>query len=156
MQDYRRSDSPRRKATAGFALRWHKADPRYLSGSASIPFTYMKFRQTRLGLATLVLGIACAAALTYPSSLYAAATYKVTLPSDLTAGDTKLKSGEYSISFEGKLVIFKKGKVSVQIPAIVDKNDSKFSATTLEIMGSNLQAIDLGGTDIKIVFRATR
>jgi|ERR1700683_3911699 hypothetical protein len=85
----------------------------------------------------------------------AASSYKVTLPSDLFAGDTQLKAGDYTVSLEAKQVVFKRGKELIQIPAFVEKNEKKFEATTLEISGTKIQAIDLGGTDMKIMFRSS-
>jgi hypothetical protein len=85
----------------------------------------------------------------------AASNYKVTLPSDLFAGDVKLKAGEYTMTLDGKLAIFKKGKEAIPIPFIVDKNDKKFEATTLELSGSKIESIDLGGTDMKVIFRSS-
>src|SRR5271155_3963001 len=81
----------------------------------------------------------------------AASSYKVTLPSDLIAGDTPLKAGEYTLSLEGKMAILKRGKDSIQIPAVVEKNERKFQATVLELEGMKIQSIDLGGTDMKIM-----
>jgi hypothetical protein len=104
----------------------------------------MKLIQLILGLALLTASVASAAS-----------SYKVTLPSDLFAGETQLKAGEYTMTLEGKLAVFKKGKESIQIPAIVEKNDKKYADTTLEISGTKIQSIDIGGTDMKIMFRAS-
>ncbi len=105
----------------------------------------MKFIHLTLRLAILAAGVASAAS-----------SYKVTLPSDLSAGDVQLKAGEYTLTLEAKQVVLKKGKESFQIPAVVEKNDRKFSDTKLELMGSKIQAIDIGGTDMKILFRRSR
>jgi len=96
-----------------------------------------------LGLAMLAAGIASAAS-----------SYKVTLPSDLSAGGVLLKAGEYTLTLEGKQAVLKRGKESFQIPAIVEKNDKKFEETILETTGSTIQSIDLRGTDMKIMFRS--
>jgi hypothetical protein len=85
----------------------------------------------------------------------AASSYKVTLQSDLFAGDVQLKAGEYTMTLEGKQVVFKKGKESFQIPFSIEKNEKKFKATTLEIDGSKIHSIDLEGTDMKIMFRSS-
>jgi hypothetical protein len=84
----------------------------------------------------------------------AASSYKVTLPSDLSAGDVQLKAGEYILTLEGKQAVLRKGKESFQIPAIVEKNDKKFQETLLELAGSKILSIDVGGTDMKIMFRS--
>jgi hypothetical protein len=84
----------------------------------------------------------------------AASSYKVTLLSDLFAGDIQLKAGEYTVTLEGKQAVFKKGKESIQIPAIVEKSEKKFIDTMVELEGSKIHAIDIGGTDIQIMFRS--
>jgi hypothetical protein len=104
----------------------------------------MKLNQLFLGLAMLLTTVA-----------FAASSYKVTLPSDLFAGDVQLKAGDYTLSLEGKEAVFTKGKTVIRVPAIVDKNEKKFPETGLEISGSKIQSIDLGGTNIMIKFRAT-
>jgi len=109
----------------------------------------MKLTQLSLYLAILIASVALAL------SSYAASSYKVSLPSDLFAGDVLLKAGDYTMTLEGKQAVFKKGKESIQIPAVVEKNDRKFSNTNLELMGTTIQAIDLGGTDMKIMFRSS-
>ena len=105
----------------------------------------MKLTRFFLGLAVLMAGMAAAAS-----------SYKVTLPSDLSAGDVQLKAGEYTLTLEGKLAVFKRGKESIQIPAFVEKNDQKYEDTSLELVGSQMKAIDLGGTDMRITFRPSR
>jgi hypothetical protein len=104
----------------------------------------MKLTQLSLTLAILMASIASAAA-----------SYKINLPSDLFAGDTKLKAGDYTLTLEGKQAVFKKGKESIQIPVDVEKNEKKFSDTTLELDGAKIQAIDIGGTDMRITFRSS-
>lgn len=89
-------------------------------------------------------------------SAVAASAYKVTLPSDLSVGGTKLKSGDYTVSVEGKQAIFKRGKDTFSIPVDVEKGDKKFSQTTLELDGANIKRIDLGGTDSILVFQPQR
>ncbi len=84
---------------------------------------------------------------------FAASSHNVTLLSDLLVGGTRLKSGEYSVSVEGKNAIFKKGKEVITIPVDVEKNSEKFPRTTLEISGTTLRVINLGGTDTMLVFR---
>jgi hypothetical protein len=83
----------------------------------------------------------------------AAPGYKVTLLSDLSVGGTMLKSGDYSVSVEGRKAVFKKGKESISIPVDVEKNSMKFPRTTLEVSGTTLRVINLGGTDTMLVFR---
>ncbi len=104
----------------------------------------MKLTQVYLSLAILMASVASAAS-----------SYKVNVPSNLTAGDVPIKAGDYILTLEGKQVVLKRGKESIQIPALVEKNDKKFPVTTLELMGSKIEAIDVGGTDMKITFRSS-
>jgi hypothetical protein len=108
----------------------------------------VKLTRFSLTLAILMAGIAS------PASSYAASSYKVTLPSDLFAGETQLKAGEYTLTVEAKQVVLKKGKESFSIPAVVEKNTSKFQETVLELTGTKIQAIDIGGTDLRIILRS--
>jgi hypothetical protein len=105
----------------------------------------MKLFKLSLGLVTLALGVASAAS-----------SYKVTIPSDTWAGDTQIKAGNYKVTIAGNQAVFTMGKQTVQVPASVEKSTSKFSDTMLEASGTKLQAIDLGGTETKIVFKSTK
>jgi hypothetical protein len=100
----------------------------------------MKLGKLSFVFATLALGIASAAS-----------SYKVTIPSDIWAGDTQLKAGDYKVTVEGDKATFMKGKQTVQVPASVEKATVKTPETTLESTGTKLQAIDIGGTTTKIV-----
>lgn len=102
----------------------------------------MKLVKLSLGLATLALGVATAAS-----------AYHVTIPSDTWAGDTQLKAGNYKVTVEGNQATFKMGKQTIQVPASVENGASKFADTSLESSGTKLQAIDIGGTNTKIVFK---
>jgi hypothetical protein len=105
----------------------------------------MKLFKLSLGLATLALGVASAAS-----------SYKVTIPADTWAGDTQIKAGDYKVTVTGTQAVFTTGKQTVQVAASVEKNASKFSDTMLESSGTKLNAIDVGGTDTKIVFKSTK
>jgi hypothetical protein len=83
----------------------------------------------------------------------AASSYKVTLPSDLSAGTVMLKAGDYKVEVEGDQATFKQGKQEIKVPVRMEKSASKFQDTTLESSGTNLQAIDIGGTTTKIVVK---
>src|ERR1700691_5248781 len=102
----------------------------------------MKLFKLSLGLATLALGVASAAS-----------AYKVTIPSDTWAGDTQIKAGNYRVTVAGNQAVFTMGKQTVQVPASLEKGSSKYPDTMLEASGTKLQAIDLGGTESKIVFK---
>jgi hypothetical protein len=105
----------------------------------------MKLAKLSLCLFTLGLGMASAAS-----------SYKVTLPSDLSAGDVMLKAGNYKVEVEGNQATFKQGKEEINVPATVETGTSKFPDTLLEASGTNLQAIDIGGTTTKIVFNSAK
>jgi hypothetical protein len=102
----------------------------------------MKLAKLSLCLAMLGLGIASAAS-----------SYKLTLPSDLSAGTVMLKAGDYKVEVEGDQATFKQGKQEIKVPVRMEKSASKFQDTTLESSGTNLQAIDIGGTTTKIVVK---
>jgi hypothetical protein len=102
----------------------------------------MKLTNLFLCVATLGLGVASAAS-----------SYKVTLPSDLSAGTVMLKAGDYRVEVEGNQATFRQGKDEIKVPVNVEKSASKFQDTTLESSGTNLQAIDIGGTTTKIVVK---
>lgn len=106
----------------------------------------MKLGNLCLGFATVALGIACAAS----------ASYKVTIPSDTWAGDTQLKAGSYKVQVEGNQATFVQGKQTVQVPATVEQNTKKSPDTLLETSGTKLQAIDIGGTTVKIVIKDSK
>ncbi len=72
------------------------------------------------------------------------------IPTDTWAGDTQLKAGDYKVQVEGNQATFKQGKQAIQVPASMEKNAGKTSQTILETSGTNLQAIDIGGTTMKI------
>lgn len=103
----------------------------------------MKLAKLSLGLATLALSVAGAAS-----------SYSVTLPSDLSAGGVTLKAGNYKVTVENNEATFKQGKQEIKVPASIENAPTKFSDTSLEASGANLQAIDLGGTTMKIVFKS--
>jgi hypothetical protein len=102
----------------------------------------MKLAKLSLCFATLGLAIASAASI-----------YKVTLPSDLSAGTVMLKAGDYKVEVEDNQATFRQGKQEIKVPVSVEKSASKFQDTTLESSGTNLEAIDIGGTTTKIVVK---
>jgi hypothetical protein len=106
----------------------------------------MKLFKLSLTLATLALGVASAAS----------STYKVTIPSDTWAGATQIKAGSYKVTVAGNQAVFTSGKQSVQVPASMETGASKFSDTALESVGTKLSAIEIGGTNTKIVFTSTK
>jgi hypothetical protein len=102
----------------------------------------MKPMKLFLAFAAAALGIAVAAS-----------SYKVMIPSDMSASDTPLKAGSYKVQIEGNQAVFTHGKDALKVAATVEQAKQKFSDTTLEASGAKLQAIDIGGTTTRIVFK---
>ena len=100
----------------------------------------VKFTTQLFCLATLALGIAHAA------------PYDVTLFANVSVGKTQLKAGDYTVEMKGDKAVFKCGKKTVEVQAAVEKNDQMFASTILLSQHSQLQEIDLGGTQDRIVF----
>jgi Ca-activated chloride channel homolog len=86
----------------------------------------------------------------------ASSTFNIAISSDTWAGDTQINAGNYKVTVEGNQAVFTLGKQSVQVAASMEKSTITFPSTMLEVSGNKLQAIDLGGTDTKIVFNATK
>ncbi len=105
----------------------------------------MKLTKLTLCLATLALGVASAAS-----------SFSITLPSDTMVGDTHLKAGQYKLELQGNQAIFKQGKTTVQVPVTIEKASNKFRFTALETVDSKLNAIDLRGTDTKVVLSPSK
>ena len=103
----------------------------------------MKLTIVTLCLAALTIGVASAAS-----------HYSVTLNSDLQVGATQLKAGQYRLHVEGNQATFQQGKKTIPVPVTVEQNPSKAQYTMLETTGSKLEAIELGGTNTKLVFTA--
>lgn len=91
-------------------------------------------------LATLTLGIANAT------------PYDVTLIENVSVGSTQLKAGDYTIEMKGDMAVFKTGKKTIEIRATLGKNDQPFTSTIFVSQHSQLQEIDLGGTQDRIIF----
>ncbi len=86
----------------------------------------------------------------------APSTFNVVVSSDSLVGDTQISAGNYKVTVEGNQAVFTTGKQSVQVAASMEKSPMTFPGTMLEVAGNKLQAIDLGGTDMKIVFNSTK
>jgi hypothetical protein len=99
-----------------------------------------KFATQLFSLATIALGIAHAA------------PYEVAIFANLSVGKTQLKAGDYTVEMKGDKAVFKCGKKTVEVQATVEKNDQMFTSTILLSQHSQLQEIDLGGTQDRIVF----
>ena len=86
----------------------------------------------------------------------AAARYSVTLPDATSVGGTHLKAGDYKVEMEGNQAkVLSGGNVVAEAPASLEKDSKKNTYTSLESANSQLEQIHLGGTDEKIVFKAS-
>jgi hypothetical protein len=104
----------------------------------------MKISKLALALTTFAIGIASAAS-----------NYSVTIPAAMQAGQTQLKPGDYKVTVDADKVTFKSGKNVVEIPATVEKGATKYRDTMLDSAGSQLQDIQFGGTNLKVIFKST-
>jgi VWFA-related protein len=87
------------------------------------------------------------------ASLDPSTSYSVSVSSDVLAVDTQISAGNYKLTMDGGKAVFSSAKQSIQVAASgVEKGSVRFGANMLEVSGSKLQAIDLGGTDLKILF----
>ncbi|HUA21563.1 MAG TPA: hypothetical protein VMB25_22620 [Bryobacteraceae bacterium] len=106
----------------------------------------MKLAKLLLGGCVLSLGVAA----------FAASSHKITIIDPTWVGQTELKPGSYNVQVTGDKAMLKMGKQVVEVPAKMETNSSKFSYTQLGTKSINgkaqLQEIDLGGTNSKIVF----
>jgi hypothetical protein len=96
-------------------------------------FIFMKMTKLMIGVLTLALGIASAAT-----------GYKVSLVNKLYVGTTELKPGDYRVEVTGNQATFKMGKDTIQVPATVENNSTKYTATEIDASQSNLQEIHIG------------
>lgn len=104
----------------------------------------IKFTTPLFCLATLALGTAYAA------------PYDVTILNNVAVGKTQLKAGDYKVEMQGDKALFTSGKKTVGIPATVQKNDQAFASTVLVSRHSQLEEIDLAGTQDRIIFAAQK
>jgi hypothetical protein len=79
-------------------------------------------------------------------------SYTISVPATLQVGDAHLKPGTYKVSVEGNQAMFRQGKSSISVPVNVEKNRNTAQDTAMETAGSSLHAINLGGTNVKLVF----
>ena len=103
-----------------------------------------KFTTQLFCLATLALGTAYAE------------PFDVRLLDNLTVGKTQLKAGEYTVEMKGDKAVFKSGKKTVEVQATLGKNDEMFVSTVVLSLRSQLQEIDLIGTQDRIIFSASK
>jgi hypothetical protein len=102
----------------------------------------MNLKGLLFGLGTVALAVASAAG-----------SYDVTLGQPTWVGSTQLKPGTYKLVVQGSTAVFSSGKKTLaEVPATVEKNDSKVSSTEVETSDSKIVEIRLGGTHSKLVF----
>ena len=101
----------------------------------------MKLTKLTLGLATLFLGVASAAS-----------SYDVKFYDPVWIGATQIKAGDYKVEMQGDKAVFKSGKNVVEVPATIAKSDKKYNFTALSSADSKVSEIDVGGTNVKIMF----
>jgi len=82
----------------------------------------------------------------------AASSYSVKFDQPVTIGATELKPGDYKVEMQGDKAVFKSGKNVVEVPATLEKADKKYNYTSFSSEGSKVSEIDLGGTNMRIVF----
>ena len=103
----------------------------------------MKMTKLSLCVATLALGVASAAS-----------SYSIHLSSDVQAGATQLKAGDYKVQVQGNQAIFKQGKNTIQLPVAVETGNNTYRYTSMDADSGTLQSISLEGTKTKLVFTA--
>ncbi len=92
------------------------------------------------------------------SSLLLAKTYTITLSDASKVGDRELKPGNYALKLEGNKAVFldRTRKPVLETSVKVENAARKFDSTAIEfrkVDGANrIQAISLGGSNLKLVF----
>jgi hypothetical protein len=98
-------------------------------------------------LAFAILSIAVASA---------AGNYRITLNQPSVVNGNQLKAGEYRLNVTESKVTIANGKDSVEIPAKVENNETKFETTAIRYTEEggkqNITEIRIGGTKTKVVF----
>jgi len=106
---------------------------------------------------TLRLAILSVAA----SAVASAATYKVSLPVDVTIEGQQLKAGEYRVDVDQDTAILQKGKQKVSTKVRTETVDKKIDSTTVRYVKSdgtqyNVAEIRIGGTKTKLIFDSAK
>lgn len=90
------------------------------------------------------------------AALASASTYNVEILEDLTVHGARLKAGEYRVEVDGDKAVFHHGKKTTEAPAKMETNTGKFPKTSVRYNNAGgelrLQEIDLGGSNVRIVF----
>jgi hypothetical protein len=90
------------------------------------------------------------------AALASANTYDVKLLEDATVHGVRLKAGDYKLEVDGDKAVFHHGKNTTEAPAKVETTADKFRKTSFHYDNAagemRLQEIDLGGSNVRIVF----
>ena len=81
-------------------------------------------------------------------------SYNISILQDSTVNGKPLKAGDYQVKLrDDHTAILKRGRRSMEVPARTANALSQFASTELKFTTSNdLEEIDVGGTNTKIVF----
>ncbi len=95
------------------------------------------------------------------SAIAAAATYRVSLPVDVTVDGQQLKAGDYRVDLDQETVTLQRGKQKVSTKARTETADKKFDTTTVRYVQANgthynVAEIRFGGTKTRLVFDAAK
>lgn len=83
----------------------------------------------------------------------AAGSYRFTVSRDATVAGKELKAGDYKIEMKGDMAVLKHDGQTLEVPAHMETEPDKFSATTVRYReGRDLEQVGFGGTHTKIVF----
>lgn len=89
------------------------------------------------------------------SAFAASKTHKVNIEQDSVIEGKTVKAGEYKLSFENGNAMLQMGKQMIEVPAREETTANKVSSDELTYVDNDkLQAINIGGTNTKIVFEA--
>ncbi len=85
-----------------------------------------------------------------------ASSYNVQILEDLTVHGAPLKAGDYRVEVDGDKAVFHHGRKTTEAPAKMETNAAKFQKTSIRYSNAGgelrLQEIDLGGSNVRIVF----
>src|SRR5215813_9841421 len=91
-------------------------------------------------------------------SIASAKSYDIVLTSPVSAGNTQLKAGEYSLKVEGEQAVFTDVETGKKFtaPVKLENGSKKFELTAVGTTNQNgsdrIQTIELGGSSTELVF----
>ena len=100
-------------------------------------------------LTFLVFALAVAFAGTVPG----VHSYTVTIDRNLIVNGTKLVPGDYKLTIAPDKVTLSRNKLTVDVPATVETNATKYDDTVIGCLGDNLTEIRLGGTKTHVIVK---